>query len=162
MNKRGFLKRILGIGVASAVSVPAAAVVHPARPERLRIQTSPLAGYQYHQAERLWQQMKPGDKLGLLHAPWNPHDKYAVEVWWRGSRIGHLPRRGNIAVAQMLAQGEPLYAVITRMNETENPWERIALTVWRDPHGFVPVPDRRPRDERQRRKYGISKWPKLS
>ena len=71
-------------GVLLALAWPAAA----APTVELLVQTSPLAGFQYHAGRALWPLMRVGDPLVLVREPWNPHDAEAIRVEWRGAMIG--------------------------------------------------------------------------
>jgi len=55
---------------------------------RILVQSSPLAGFQYHAGEALWQEMREGDRLTLVREGDNPHDGNAVRVEWRGHKLG--------------------------------------------------------------------------
>jgi len=73
-----------------------------------------IAGLQYYRYARhdelLGRVMpQPGDRLNLVRAPENPHDKNAVEVWWRNQHmLGHLPWFVAIRVAPLIDAGQPL------------------------------------------------------
>lgn len=99
--------------------------------ERIRIlvQSSPLAGSQFHALETLRPQLKPGDALDLVREPDNPHDPQAVRVEWRGHKLGYVPRKENRAVATALDRGERLHARISRLREEKNPWKRLEFEV---------------------------------
>lgn len=159
MNKRDFLRRLLatvaGLPLASRgtrAAVPPAPV--------LLIQESPLAGFQYYDAERLWSRLAVGQVLALRRNPRNPHDDRAVEVWLEGHMLGHLPRLENTAAAQMLDRGEPLAARIAALSESPNPWDRIRLAVYRDPSAPAPAPAPRNPGERDRRRNWVGEWPR--
>ncbi len=141
MNKRNFLKEFLSLAGLAAMPVVAGKTIKQQTP--LLIQTSPLAGFQYYEGERLWPRMHPGDRLNLLRTPWNPYDKRAVEIWWAGNLIGHLPRQENIAVSQMLDRGEMLYGVLVEKHGTDNLWERVRLEVWCGSDRFMAMGKRR-------------------
>ena len=155
MNKRRFLRTLVGAAGMGASSLAAGSVAvkagvglaglsesgtEPASAHEspggglsgrpLLLQSSPLAGFQYYAGEQLWSQMKPGDGLELRRAPKNPYDQRAVEVWWQGNMLGHLPRLDNAAVSQMLDRGVELHAMITAMQQSNSPWQRIKLEVW--------------------------------
>src|SRR5262245_27995005 len=51
---------------------------------RMLVQSSPLAGYQFHAGSRVWEELKVGDKLTLSREPDNAHDRNAVRVEWQG------------------------------------------------------------------------------
>ncbi len=102
----------------------------PVQAQQLLIQRSPLAGFSHHAAPRLWPQLREGDALELVLQQDNPHDAQAVQVRWRGERLGYLPRNANGALARALAGGLPLQARIGRLHEHPDPRRRIEIEVW--------------------------------
>lgn len=124
MNKRNFLRGLLAVLGAGLAAAPAAA------PRRsVLIQSSPLAGFQYHAGEELWPQLAVGQPLALVREPANPHDERAVRIDWHGRKLGYLPRAENAAVAQMLDRGEQLRARIAWLRTSPDPWERVEVAV---------------------------------
>ncbi|HTJ97848.1 MAG TPA: HIRAN domain-containing protein [Rhodocyclaceae bacterium] len=97
---------------------------------RILVQSSPLAGYQYHAGADVWEQLKVGDALTLIREPSNPHDGNAVRVEWRGQQLGYLPKAENQAVAAELDKGTPVEARIGRLKIAKNPWQRILIDVF--------------------------------
>jgi hypothetical protein len=97
---------------------------------RILVQSSPLAGFQYHAGETLWQDMREGDRLTLVREADNPHDGNAVRVEWRGQKLGYLPRAENRAVAAAMDRGEPVDARIAKLREHRNPWQRVLIEVF--------------------------------
>ncbi len=104
----------------------------PARAQTIRIlvQSSPLAGFQYHDGASLWDELKVGDKLDLTREPDNSFDAKAVRVSWRGQQLGYLPRAENRAVAAEMDGGGRVMAKIARLRNHKNPWQRILLEVY--------------------------------
>lgn len=97
---------------------------------RLLVQSSPLAGFRYHEAARVWDELRVGDALELVREPGNPHDPRAIGVHWRGRKLGYVPRRENGALAWALDRGEVLRARISRLAPHPNPARRIELEVY--------------------------------
>lgn len=103
------------------------------RRRRVMLQESPLAGYQYHRAASIWPFLQVGEQLHLKREPSNPHDPYAIAVWFRNEHLGYIPRRENRTLARLLDQGEQLETTIVRLLEEENPWRKIRFRVeWLD------------------------------
>ncbi|WP_303783542.1 HIRAN domain-containing protein [Azovibrio restrictus] len=100
-------------------------------PERIRIlvQSSPLAGSQFHALKHLRADLQVGDRLELVREPDNPHDPMAVRVEWRGHKLGYVPRRENRTVAAALDRGEPLSARISRLRDDPDPWKRLEFEI---------------------------------
>lgn len=104
MERRNFLRMIAE--VAGLLALPAPALARA--PRSVLLQVSPVAGFQYHEGERLWPDLAESDALALVREPENPYDSRAVRVDWRGRKLGYVPRVENTAIAQMLDRGERL------------------------------------------------------
>ena len=112
-------------------ALTAAAGAH-AGDARLLVQSSPLAGFQFHAARGAWPELAVGDALDLVREPDNVHDANAVRVLWRGRLLGYVPRRENAHVAAQLDRGTAVRARITRLVEHRNPRLRLALEIYVD------------------------------
>lgn len=108
------------------LALPASAEVS----ERILLQASPLAGFQYYHGKQVWGEMREGDALELVREPDNAHDPRAVRVEWHGIKLGYVPRRENEAVARLLDRGSRLEARITRLVKSRNPWQRLLFEVY--------------------------------
>jgi hypothetical protein len=97
---------------------------------RMLVQSSPIAGYRYHDAREVWTDLRVGDPLELSREPGNAHDPSAVSVSWRGRKLGYVPKRENAALAWGLDRGEPLRARISRLVDHVNPSRRIEFEVF--------------------------------
>src|SRR3546814_21019468 len=80
------------------------AVAH-AQSVKLLVQSSTLAGFRYHEAAKVWTDLRIGDPLHLIREPHNPYDPNAVRVEWRGLKLGYVPRRENGALTWALGHG---------------------------------------------------------
>jgi hypothetical protein len=97
---------------------------------RILVQSSPLAGFNYHQAPEVWQGMRIGDALKLEREPDNVHDARAISVQWRGHKLGYVPRAQNAALAWAMDRGESLDARVSRLQPHRNPRKRIEFEVY--------------------------------
>ena len=124
MLRRTFFHRMLsGLGVT--VAAPAAT----AGASSVVIQESPVAGFQFHDGEAVWDSLKVGDDLVLVREADNPHDPNAVAILRGHTRLGYVPRGENSTVAQMLDRGERLSARICRLTTDDDPWQRVRITI---------------------------------
>ena len=114
--------------VVAAFAGPPLAAGQPAT--RILIQSSPVAGFQFHEGKRLWDQLKVGDALALVREPGNAHDARAVRVEWNGHLLGYVPRAENDAVARQLDRGNKLEARVVRLTKHRDPWKRIEFEVF--------------------------------
>ena len=125
------LWRITLFALAGCASFAVAANAENAAPAvRLLVQSSALAGYRHHAALEVWPELRVGDALELAHEADNPHDPNAVSLWWRGRKLGYVPRRENAALAWGLERGEALKARISRLAPHPNPARRIEFEVY--------------------------------
>jgi hypothetical protein len=109
---------------------PPAWAQKPGANVRMHIQSSPLAGFRYHAAAELWDQLRVGDELELWREAGNPHDSQAIGVLWRGYKLGYVPKRENAALAWALDRGASLQARISRLTHHPNPARRIEFEVF--------------------------------
>ena len=107
-------------------------LVAPARAEsvKLLVQSSPLAGFKYHEAKKVWTELKVGDPLRLVREPDNPYDANAVRVEWRGMKLGYVPRRENGALAWAMDHGQDVSARISVLREHRNTRKRMEFEVY--------------------------------
>lgn len=120
--------RPISLLAAAALALAASAV--RAGSIKVLVQSSPLAGFQYHDGQALWPELRPGDALTLVREPDNPHDAQAVRVEWRGRMLGYLPRAENRSVAAEMDRGSTVSARIARLVEHRNPWRRLLIEVF--------------------------------
>jgi hypothetical protein len=121
---RSASRRLLVLGVALLAFAADAQTV------RLLVQSSPLAGFRYHEAGLVWHEMKLGDPLALVREPDNPYDANAVRVEWSGRKLGYVPRDQNAALAWAMDRGERVTARISRLQPHRNPRLRVEFEVF--------------------------------
>ena len=97
---------------------------------RLLVQSSPLAGFNYHEARAAFPELRTGDPLKLERESDNPFDANAVRVEWRGRKLGYVPRRENAALAWAMDRGETVTARVSRLQQHRNPRKRIEFEVF--------------------------------
>ena len=124
VNKRALFAAALLAGLSVLADRAAAQQV------RILVQSSPLAGFNYHQATEVWQGMRIGDALKLEREPDNVHDARAISVQWRGHKLGYVPRAQNAALAWAMDRGESLDARVSRLQPHRNPRKRIEFEVY--------------------------------
>ena len=65
-------------------------------------------------------QISPGDIVTLQHEPTNPHDQYAVGVYFGGQRVGYIFKECSPAVAWLLCIKMPLKVQVTEIGGKAN------------------------------------------
>ncbi|MEW8506114.1 MAG: HIRAN domain-containing protein [Candidatus Thiodiazotropha sp.] len=127
MKSRNFLAKLLKI-VNYTTGIGSGGLICPPR-RKVVLQESPLAGFQYHRAAAIWSFLRVGEQLHLKREPSNPHDRYAIAVWFKNEHLGYIPRHENRTLARLLDQGERLETTIVRLLEEDNPWRKIRFRV---------------------------------
>ena len=97
---------------------------------KVLLQSSPVAGYRYHEGKAVWSELNVGDTLDLVREPDNPYDPLAVRVDWHSHVLGYVPRRDNRGVAHALDRGEKVEAKIVKLRRSRNPRERILFEIY--------------------------------
>lgn len=125
---------LLAIGLCLiAPNQGATATAEPPTPRvtqaSLLIQSSPLAGSQYHALADIVDRIRVGDMLTLKREPDNPHDRNAIQVLWQGHMLGFVPRRENKAVARAMDNSQPLIARVVALRPDESPWRRLRFEI---------------------------------
>ena len=64
-----------------------------------------IRGFKYYEGVSLLAQLKPEDELELVREYDNPHDDYAIAVYWEGHKLGFLPSQKNEVIANLLDHG---------------------------------------------------------
>lgn len=130
MNKRGFLKSLLGFVAGIPISGRAAPGTAPsAQARKVLLQHSALAGFPYYGGGKVWHALRTGDELTLHREPENQHDTSAIEVMWHQHKLGYIPRKDNAALAQLMDRGERLAARIQHLQKSRDPWDRVRVEV---------------------------------
>lgn len=97
---------------------------------RILVQSSQLAGSQFHAVSRVWNELHEGDRLTLVREADNRYDRNAVRVDWRDQVLGYVPRAENRAVARALDAGERLEARIAKLRDDPDPWRRVEFEIF--------------------------------
>lgn len=123
VNERAMLAAALLAGLCIGSGAAAQQV-------RILVQSSPLAGFNYHQAPGVWRDLRVGDALRLEREPDNVHDGKAIRVRWQGHLLGYVPRAQNAALAWAMDRGDSLEARVSRLQPHRNPRKRIEFEVY--------------------------------
>lgn len=111
------------------MSNPITSLPEQALGRRVLIQHSRLAGFRHHAAAELWPALRGRPPLSLAREPDNPHDPDAVALYWRGYKLGYLPRGENFVVARLLDEQRRLSARVERLSPRAEHNHRVALAV---------------------------------
>ncbi len=124
------MNQSLRLFIVLALVAACTAGATPPPESRILVQSSPVAGFQFHEGRQLWNRLQVGDELTLVREPDNPHDPRAIRVEWHGHMLGYVPRAENESVARQLDRGNKLEARIIRLTKHRDPWKRIEFEVF--------------------------------
>lgn len=125
MSRRAFLQSFSTIFAGMTLPVIAKAQL----PQGNLLQTSPIAGFQYHQGEAIWAQLSQGATLQLIREPQNQYDTRAVRIDFQRQKLGYLPKLDNAAVSQLLDRSEQVQAFVRGLIMSDDPWQRVEVEV---------------------------------
>jgi hypothetical protein len=96
-----------------------------------RIIDSNVAGFSHWDGFLVFDQLKSGKKLKLVAEFDNPYDPNAVAVYFKGTKIGFVPRANNFLVAQLIRFGhkDVLEARITHVDALARPEQQVQMTI---------------------------------
>lgn len=86
-----------------------------------------LAGFQYHDAPKLAEHLRPGVQLKLVREPDNEYDPKAVRVMYGENKIGYLPRQYANSFAKQIDRGDVIDVSVFRHSPHNDDFEKIQL-----------------------------------
>lgn len=100
-----------------------------------------IAGMRFWDGATILSDLKPGCQLMLKAEPANPHDSYAVAIYYQNVKIGYVPSDMNTLPAQFLnfGHGDVFECRVLKVDPTAEPWEQIRVGIYvadKTPHGI--------------------------
>lgn len=93
---------------------------------------SNIAGFSYYEGCIVFSELKIGTELSLVREENNKFDPYAVAVYFKGYKLGFLPRSQNETINKFLEMGHTdLFEVrINRITKKEHPENQVGIIVY--------------------------------
>jgi len=129
MKRRSFLQTILGLAGTTALPANSKRQQKSLDQKPIKLLETTIAGFQFYQGRRLYSHIKINDIVQLRRAPQNKYDKRAVEVYWKGNMLGHIPQMANMSMSQMLDDGVNLEGKISQLIPEKVPCYCVHLIV---------------------------------
>lgn len=87
-----------------------------------------IAGFFYYEGSKVLHHLKSGDRLVLRAEPTNPHDEFAVEIFFGPDKLGYVPRSDNRHISRLLQQGAALRCKVIEVKDSDE-WQNVRVAV---------------------------------
>ena len=90
-----------------------------------------IAGFTYYDGLDVIERLKLGTAVNLKPEPENPHDPYAVAIYFEGKKIGYIPQAKNSPVSNLLyfGHGDIVEARINHHNPEAGPENQFRIVI---------------------------------
>ena len=88
-----------------------------------------VAGFFFYEGRTFLEKMKPGDTLTMKPNAENIEDEYAVELHFKDTMIGHIPRSDNKHIFRLIEQGKDLVCTIREIDPDADTWQMCKVKV---------------------------------
>ena len=90
-----------------------------------------VAGFSYYQGAFLFSEMKIGSLIEIVDDTENKFDDYAVELRFKGEKIGYIPKDRNQEISKIIRSGYNIFeAVIQQLSPEEHPEHQVRVAVF--------------------------------
>lgn len=95
-----------------------------------------IAGFSYHQGASVFNELSIGTKLEIASDSKNIHDDSAVELRYKGKKIGYVPAEKNEEISAILKAGYKIFeCVIQQLSPEKHPEQQVRVGVFVTPKG---------------------------
>jgi len=99
--------------------------------ERIFFKSVHIAGFSYYQGSFLFREMFVGSPVELCLDENNKHDDYAVELRFKGQKVGYVPREENREIAKIIKAGYDIFeAVVQQLSPDEHPERQVRIGIF--------------------------------
>ena len=127
LQRRLFLQWLSSLPLLGLWIHPAAA--QPA-PKKYLMSQFRIAGLAYNDVKHVVRRLQPGTELCLVAEPTNPHDEFAVEVFYGECKLGYVPRSDNRHLSRLLQQGVKLSCEVLETRPEATVWDSVRARVY--------------------------------
>lgn len=127
MKRIDFL-RSLGISLTGITLFPRI-IISEKQKKPVLLEHFYIAGYYYYDGDKIEDQLKPNVPLTIKRESENPHDRKAISLWYKGHKLGFVPRHKNTTLAKLLDQQVDIKAVINEIYSDAHPWNRVFVDI---------------------------------
>ena len=90
-----------------------------------------IAGFGHHDGCKVFGELGIGTEVGLRYEPENPHDPYAVAIYYKDTKIGYVPAGKNSELYTLLYYGhDDLFeSFINMIDPDTHPERQFRITI---------------------------------
>ena len=91
-----------------------------------------VSGFQRYDGADVLGKLKVGQKLKMVGEPDNPYDPNAIELYYKGAKLGYVPRDDNGMPGMLLyfGHGNVLEARIQQVDPKRSPWHQVRVGLY--------------------------------
>ena len=90
-----------------------------------------VAGFSYYQGAFLFNDMAIGSRIEIVDDVENKIDDHAVELRFKGKKIGYIPKNNNREISRIIRSGYDIFdAVIQQLSPEEHPEHQVKVAVF--------------------------------
>lgn len=91
-----------------------------------------IAGFQHYDGALVLDKLKPGKKLKMVPDPENPYDPNAIELRYKKTKLGYVPRDDNEQLALMAFYGHKgvFEARVLQTDPEADPWRQVRVGIY--------------------------------
>ncbi len=99
--------------------------------EHIFLKSFHVAGFTYYEGAFVFNELKIGTKIDLIYEEGNVHDDFAVELRYKGKKLGYIPREQNKEIAIILKAGHEIFdAVVQQISKDTHPEKQVRVGVF--------------------------------
>ncbi len=120
MKRKDFFKNVL-LGTTGLLLTKGTAAQKTAGKQKIMLGTVFISGFQYYDGPETENLQEKGIPLQLNRQPHNRYDKYAMEIFTGGAKLGYVPRAENKTISELMEQGIEVKAEIKELYPDARP-----------------------------------------
>jgi hypothetical protein len=90
-----------------------------------------IAGFSYYQGSYVFTELTIGSKIELVRDVGNIHDVNAIELRYKGRKIGYVPKSENSEISAIMNAGYDIFeGVVQQLIPSEHPERQVKIAIF--------------------------------
>ena len=96
------------------------------------ITTFHIAGFKNYDGALVLDKLKAGKKLKMVPERDNPHDPEAIQLYYKGTKLGYIPSEDNglVSVLDFYGHKNVVEARIIQVDPERSPWHQVRVGLY--------------------------------